>query len=414
MRRSAKSPLLGLIAKNTTLGPVDVNGRTVLLRPPRISDGADWRRIRLRDREFNEAAAPTSTLDWDERHNHDHWARNYMMLKRAQREGRRVPFAVEIDGRFAGESALTWAEVGSGSAELALWLDTTVVRGGLSTVVTGLIADYAFTTLGLPVVTGSTATENKAGNALALALGMHPEATMASFFDAGGRRKAYNWYTLTTDDIPDGGFAARAVERARPHSAQAQDSSTDKAWGSRVPASIKIGAYAAKYAVVSTVQQQLQRVRRAPTVNRGPKTVAAGVVTLRSRRKSDAAPIAEWMRGVEVDPELPFAIDLNGTLVGQAWLRQIYNLTAELGVVVDPRTATPELTTAAAELMLNYAFEVGCERVWIPVLVADDDTRNLAEQLGLTNEGTLTQFRPVGGVRKDHELWAITPNITGQ
>ncbi|MBJ8340451.1 GNAT family N-acetyltransferase [Antrihabitans sp. YC3-6] len=396
----SKSELIKLIAEASQLGPQVINGRSVVLRLLRVSDAAQWRRIRLRDREFNEPYAPSSPLEWEVRHSPEEWVRRCLALRKGQKAGRSVPFAIEVDGIFAGECAITWSEIGTPVGELSVWLDSHVARGGVAKLATAMLADFGFDVLGMDVITAATGTANLPATRASEALGMKHEATMDEFFDAGGERKPYNFWTLLRADKPEGGFAKRAIDRVKP-AAPTEAVEVDSSGG---PSAFAVARYTAKFNYELLAHSVLQKIQRSPKVARGPKATAAGNVSLRNVRKSDSGVLSAI--APDSDPELALAIEVDGNLVGQTWLRLISGLSAEFGLATD--SAATNIEKAGAELMVDYAFEVGCERIWALVVVGDERMRRLVEHLGMVHEGTLTQYRAVGGIRKDHELWAIT------
>ncbi|MFH5206848.1 GNAT family N-acetyltransferase [Antrihabitans sp. NCIMB 15449] len=400
MGTRGKSELVKLIGKASELGPQVINGRSVVLRLPKFSDAAQWRMVRLRDRAFNEPYAPSSPLEWEARHSYEEWLRRCLALRKGQKAGRSVPFAIEVDGNFAGECGLTWTEIGTPIAELSIWLDSQLARGGVGKLAAAMMVDFALDKLQLDVVTAATGTANFPASHGAATLGMRHEATMDEYFDAGGERKQYNFWTLLPSDKPAEGFAQRAIDRVKP-AAPAESLEVDSTGG---PSRFATARYAGKFYAQSAVSSIVRKLQRSPKIARGPKSTAAGDVSLRSVRKSDSV----VLRAIapDADPELALAIEVDGRLVGQTWLRLISGLSAEFGLSTD--SAATYVENAAADLMVEYAFEVGCERIWALVVVGDERMRRLVEHLGMVHEGTLTQYRAVGGIRKDHELWAIT------
>src|SRR4051794_28836783 len=86
----------------TRLGPVPSARGPIELRPLRASDGAEWRRMRLRDEAAIRPWDPTSSLTWAARHTRPAWMDHRAMLRQAARLGTALPFAVTVDGQFAG------------------------------------------------------------------------------------------------------------------------------------------------------------------------------------------------------------------------------------------------------------------------------------------------------------------------
>ena len=59
-------------------------------------------------------------MSWDERHSLKEWVRICVSLRRQKAAGRVIPFVVEVNGRFAGRSAISWSELDAPVAEIAV------------------------------------------------------------------------------------------------------------------------------------------------------------------------------------------------------------------------------------------------------------------------------------------------------
>lgn len=410
---SKRSPLVAQIRKASTIGPQTINGRTVVLRQPRISDAAEWRRISLRDRELNEPFAPTSTSTWEERHTFEQWVRICVALRRQKAAGRTIPFVIEVDGKFAGRCAFTWPEFDSYAAEMSMWIDGDVAGGGVARFVGAMMMDYAFGFLRLRLLTGATGSENARANRGCEYLGMHHDATMASFFDAGGHRKPYNLWTVEWTESPEEGFVsdcrARAVLRTRDET-RIVGGETARAGARRIRISrsdvMRAAYHGGKVLTGIESRRLIGHFQRPPTVHLGPAEVSSGKVVLRNRRRADDAVLSELGTSGHHDQDLSFVIELDGNTIGSCWFRQIYNLTAELGLAVADLPVGQEVAEAAADLLLGHAFDIGGERVWLAV--PSDHDRRLAQRLGMTFEGSLARCTRGDAHVVHNELWATT------
>lgn len=101
------------------------HGRTadvdVVLRRPQLTDGPEWRRIRLADESRLGPSFGHDDASWDEQSSLTAWADRVHALRAEARAGAMVPFAfATTDGRFLGECLFS-IDARSGLAELSLW-----------------------------------------------------------------------------------------------------------------------------------------------------------------------------------------------------------------------------------------------------------------------------------------------------
>jgi RimJ/RimL family protein N-acetyltransferase len=110
---------------------------------------------------------------------------------------------------------------------------------------------------------------------------------------------------------------------------------------------------------------------------------------------------------------LPLVVEIDGRFSGQCNLEWIapHTRTAEMGIWMDSRWARQGLSAVAAAMMVDYALTgLGLHRLIAPIGVGNVAARAGARRLGMRLEGTMSGFLDVGGVRRDHELWALTPD----
>ena len=109
---------------------------------------------------------------------------------------------------------------------------------------------------------------------------------------------------------------------------------------------------------------------------------------------------------------LPLVVEIDGRLVGQFNLERIEPHTgnAELGIWLDSRVLTnTAVAGVAAAILFDYAIlEMGLYRLTAPIADGNRAAVWGAQRFGLVNEGLMTGFLDVGGVRTDHHLWALT------
>lgn len=226
------------------LGPVEVCGRSVVLRSPRLSDAAAWREIRLRDREKLEPWWITSELSWEDRHTDAAWVSSLLHARQEAKAGRALPLVVEFDGRMVGQISLEWIELHTGNSEMGVWVDSRVYADTVSMRVgAAMLLDHAFLELGLYRVTAPIADGNRAAAWGARRVGMRHEGLMRGFLDVGGARTDHHLWAITADQVPPGGLTkavCAALERRR-RSAQPAPAADDRPCAFVTPATAMPG-----------------------------------------------------------------------------------------------------------------------------------------------------------------------------
>jgi ribosomal-protein-alanine N-acetyltransferase len=197
------------------LGPMDVAGRQVVLRSPRMSDGPQWRAIRVAERERIEPWWVSSSLTWEQRHTEAAWVSSWLATRRAARAGRALPLVVEVDGKLAGQCGLDWIDRFTATGELGLWLDSRVGKRGMGAVATAALIDYAFGVLGLHRVTAPVRTDNGAASRTMQRAGLIREGTMSAFLDVGGQPRDHDLWAIVADRVPPGGMVQQLTVPGR-------------------------------------------------------------------------------------------------------------------------------------------------------------------------------------------------------
>ena len=136
--RSARGLLRPAPGWDASLGPVEVDGAVVALRPPRLADGPAWRSARLRLRAELEPWWPTHR-DWAEEHTDLEWAAWCTGVRAAARRGLAQPFVVLVDGELRGQVGVDAIDRGTGAGELSVWLDAAAVPARTADVAVALV-----------------------------------------------------------------------------------------------------------------------------------------------------------------------------------------------------------------------------------------------------------------------------------
>lgn len=198
------------------LGPLRVADRLVRLRPVRLRDGADWARIRLRDEEYLRPWEPTSHGGWSRRNSTTEWPGRWFLLRTAGRRGTSLPFAITVDGVFAGH-----VMVGNVvrepllSAYVGYWCDSTLAGHGITTAAVALVLDHCFGPVRLHRVEATVRPENVASIAVLAKLGFRREGLLLRYLDVDGDWRDHFGYAVTAEELPVGGFAATLVRQGR-------------------------------------------------------------------------------------------------------------------------------------------------------------------------------------------------------
>ena len=177
-----------------TLAGRTSRGEPVSLRPPRLSDAATWREIRIADRHAIEPFWVTDDRGWEGRHRERIWIHEWLWSRSEAKAGRVLRTVIEVDGRFAGQCDL-WMHDERG--ELSIWVDSRLAGRGVAGAAARLLIGYAFDQLGLARVTAPIDVDNAQSARLARRIGLVREGTMVSYLSVGGRRRDHDLWAVS-------------------------------------------------------------------------------------------------------------------------------------------------------------------------------------------------------------------------
>lgn len=175
----------------------------VTLRPLARSDVHAWRSARQRNAAW--------LLPWDATVPPGSTARatTFRALVRRLRHqagrGTTYPFAVDVDGRFAGQ--LTVNNIVRGSAQFAsigYWLDRDVAGRGVMPRAVGMAIDHCFTTAGLHRIEIAIRPENSNSLRVVEKLGIREVGYAPQFLHIDGAWRDHRIYAVTVEECPDG------------------------------------------------------------------------------------------------------------------------------------------------------------------------------------------------------------------
>jgi ribosomal-protein-alanine N-acetyltransferase len=134
-------------------------------------------------------------------------------LRRQAREGRALPFAVTVDGRFAGQ--LTVTNIVGGSArwgQVGYWVDQRHAGQGVIPTAVALAVDYCVFELGLHRIEVAIRPENTASLRVVEKLGFREIGYAPGYLHIDGAWRDHRLFALTAEEIP-GGLVRRLSQR---------------------------------------------------------------------------------------------------------------------------------------------------------------------------------------------------------
>lgn len=195
------------------VGPLVVPAGTVRLRPIRLRDAVQWSRIRLADRAHLEPWEPSTDMNWELRHSVSAWPSVCSGLRSEARKGRMLPYAIELDGQFAGQ--LTIGNVTHGalrSAWIGYWVASESTGGGVATAALALGLDHCFGPVMLHRVEATVRPENGASRAVLAKAGFREEGLLKRYLDVDRAWRDHLLVAITIEEL--NGSVASALVRA--------------------------------------------------------------------------------------------------------------------------------------------------------------------------------------------------------
>lgn len=195
------------------LGPLLVPAGMIRLRAVRMRDGAQWSRTRLADRAYLEPWEPTGDGDWTARHAVSAWPALCSGLRAEARNGRMLPYVIELDGRFCGQ--LTIGNVTHGSlrsAWIGYWVPSSATGGGVATGALALGLDHCFGPVMLHRVEATVRPENAASRAVLAKVGFREEGLLRRYLLVDDEWRDHLLVAITAEEVY--GSVASSLVRA--------------------------------------------------------------------------------------------------------------------------------------------------------------------------------------------------------
>lgn len=194
------------------LSPLRVRAGLVALRPVRLRDGSAWSAIRIRDEGYLAPWEPSLPGTWLQRNSSVEWPGRWLQLRSAGRRGVALPFAVTVDGRFAGHVMVgNLVREPLLSAYVGYWVDSRLSGGGVITAAVASVVDHCFDAVGLHRLEATVRPENVASLRVLGKLGFREEGLFRRYLDVDGEWRDHLCFALTAEEIPRAGLVARLV-----------------------------------------------------------------------------------------------------------------------------------------------------------------------------------------------------------
>ena len=186
------------------LGPLRTRAGLVGLRPVRLRDGRAWAEIRTRDEWHLAPWEPDSPGLWVQRNTVAVWPARWSALRAVGRRGQALPFAVTVDGNFAGQVMVgnvvrdpLW------SAYVGYWVGSHVTGGGVTTAAVALALDHCFAMVRLHRIEATVRPENTSSRRVLRKLGFREEGLFRRYLNVDGAWRDHLCYALTTEDLEE-------------------------------------------------------------------------------------------------------------------------------------------------------------------------------------------------------------------
>ncbi|QWF23168.1 GNAT family N-acetyltransferase [Nocardioides sp. LMS-CY] len=183
--------------------PARLESREVTVRPLVGSDARAWRDARRRNGAWLTPWDATAPPGADARPST--FRSLVRRLHRQARAGTTYPFAIDVDGRFAGQ--LTVNNIVRGSAQFAsvgYWLDQRYAGRGVMPRAVALVIDHCFTVARLHRIEVAIRPENSNSLRVVEKLGIREVGFAPLFLHIDGAWRDHRIYAVTVEECPEG------------------------------------------------------------------------------------------------------------------------------------------------------------------------------------------------------------------
>jgi ribosomal-protein-alanine N-acetyltransferase len=173
------------------------------LRPLAKSDARAWNEVRRRNADWLrpwEATVPPGDTSGPRT-----FSALVRDLRAQAREGRAMPFAVTVDGVFAGQLTVTNIVGGSARwAQVGYWVDRRHAGRNVIPTAVALVVDHCFTALDLHRVEVAIRPENTASLRVVEKLGFTEIGYATRYLHIDGDWRDHRLFAVTVEEVPGG------------------------------------------------------------------------------------------------------------------------------------------------------------------------------------------------------------------
>jgi ribosomal-protein-alanine N-acetyltransferase len=183
--------------------PVVLTQGELRLRPVDYSDAAAWRTARQRSAAW--LAPWDATVPPGGESRPVSFRSLVRTLKRSARKGTAYPFAIDVNGLFAGQ--VTVSNIVRGSAQFAsigYWIDQQYAGRGIVPRSVALVIDHCFTAAGLHRIEIAIRPENSNSLRVVEKLGLQEVGYAPRYLHIDGAWRDHRIYAVTVEECPDG------------------------------------------------------------------------------------------------------------------------------------------------------------------------------------------------------------------
>ena len=194
--------------------PARLTAGEVTVRPLTYSDATAWRDARRRNVAWLAPWDATVPPGSDARPSS--FRALVRRLHRQARQGTTYSFAIDVDGRFAGQ--VTVNNIVRGSAQFAsigYWLDQRYAGSGVMPRAVALVVDHCFTTAGLHRIEVAIRPENTNSLRVVEKLGLREVGYAPKYLHIDGDWRDHRLYAITREECPQG--LLRRLESQQSH-----------------------------------------------------------------------------------------------------------------------------------------------------------------------------------------------------
>lgn len=196
--------------------PATLVHEEIRLRPLRRSDSHTWQEVRRRNLAW--LARWDATLPVSDASRINSFGALVRASNRLARQGAALPFALEVDGAFAGQVTVSNIVRGSGQmATLGYWLDRQYAGRAIMPRAVAMVMDHCFGPVGLHRVEVSVRPENTNSLRVVEKLGLPEVGLAVNYLHIDGEWRDHRMHAMTQEQVPRGGMLRYVLKSLESH-----------------------------------------------------------------------------------------------------------------------------------------------------------------------------------------------------